>query len=645
MSLGFKGKILRVNLTRGEISKETPKPEFYRKYVGGRNIAAYYLLKELEPNTDPLSPKNKLVFATSILTGIEFPGTSRFTVAAKSPLTGGYGEAEAGGWWGPELKFAGYDAVIIEGKADSPVYIWVNNEEVKIKEASHIWGKTSDEAQKIIRSEVEDDKARIAQIGPAGENLVRFAAIVNELRHFNGRTGLGAVMGSKNLKAIAVRGSEIVRVKSSKNVEDLRKWFTKSLREHPGLKVLQEFGTPKNVLPLNEMGLVPTYNFRAGRFQKAEDISGERIKNDFLKRRESCRACPVACKRIVETKRGEYDCPEWEPLGALGPNCGISDLEAIFEANKLCNKYVMDAISCGVTIAFAMECFEKGIITEKETDGIRLNFGNGEALVQMCRKIAMREGFGNLLAEGSWRVAEKLGKKAQEFSMTVKKQELPSHEPRGKWGVGLGYAVSPTGADHLQAAHDTWFDHEGDPSERLSYIDISDLEIFGIQNPIPAEMLGPEKVRMFKYLQCWWSLHNVLDLCIFVSAPEFRMISLKQLVDLVEAVTGWQTSVLDLIKLGERGITMARAFNIREGFGKVDDKLPTRLFTSLDLGKGEKREGIGEEEFNKALEIYYEMMGWDPKTGTPLFGRLAELGIEWIGTENPQYFIGSGRFG
>lgn len=630
MPYGYWGRIARIDLTSGSIRYEEPGWQFYRRYLGGRNIALHYLLQELAPGTDPFGPENKLVIATSVITGTDFPGSSRFTVAAKSPLTGGYGESEAGGWFGPELKKAGFDALIIEGKAPRPVYIWVHDGHIEIRDADHLWGKSIGDGWEMLRKEIGDPLVRVLQIGPAGERRVRFACIASDLRNFCGRSGLGAVMGAKNLRAIAARGTYKVPVYDKDALKELILWFGRNFRKNPGIVEKQKLGTALNVLPLNEMGLLPTRNFREGSFEGAESISGEALRERFLLRGEGCRACPVACKRVVRGPGidGRYGGPEYESIGSLGSNCGVADLAAVCKANEVCNRYGLDTISTGVAIAFAMECFEKGLLTKEETEDLELRFGNAEALIAMCEKIALRQGIGDLLAEGSWRAAQTIGKGAERLTMTVKGQEMPAHEPRGKWGVGLGYAVSPTGADHLQAAHDTWFDRPPNLEEEYTYIDVSDLWPFGVYQPVSAETLGPDKVRMFTFLQRWWSLHNVLDLCIFVSAPEYRMTNLCHLAHLVRASTGWNVNVWELLRAGELGITMARAFNVREGFGSKDDRLPQRFFESMTY-LGGKRAGISREEFERAVSLYYALMGWD-REGIPQEWKLVDLGVPWI---------------
>jgi len=632
MAYGYMGQIARINLTDGTVKIENMEESFYKKLLGGRNLAGYLMLKEIPADADPLGPENKLIAATSVLTGTPIPGSARHTLAAKSPLTGGYGDSEAGGFWGPELKFAGYDALIVEGKASKPVYIMIKDDVIEIKDASHLRGKETGEVQYIIREENGDRKIRVLQTGIAGENLVKYAAVTNELKHWNGRCGLGAVMGSKNLRAIAVRGTKKVAMKNEDKVLEFCKWFSHSMKEHGSMSYVAEYGTSAGVAPVDAMGLLPTYNFRMGSFEHARDICGEKMHDELLKKHEGCYSCPVRCKRVVGYKDDSltidesYGGPEFETIGMCGSACGIKDLKTICKANELCARYGMDTISTGGTIAFAMECFENGLISEKDTDGLKLEFGNGDALLKMIEKIAKREGFGNLLAEGSYRAAQAIGKDAEKYSMNSKKQEFPAHEPRGKWNIALGYAVSPTGADHLVVAHDPSFEGEPDMENELTGMDLKPLYEFGIREPLPSKSLSPAKVKLFVHLQYLWSLYNVLDLCIFIGVPERRLTTLHQLLDLVNDVCGWDLKFWEFIKMGEKGVQMGRLFNARSGLTGESDTIPERMFGPLENGS-QKGAYVDREEFEKALKIYYEMMGWD-KNGVPTLGKFAELGLE-----------------
>ena len=622
MPNGYNGKILRVDLERESIEVEEPNEILYSRYLGGGTLALYYLLKELKPRTDPLAPENILIFSGSVISGTPAPGLSRFSVAAKSPLTGAFGEAEAGGWWIPELKFAGFDAIHIRGRAKRPVYLWIHEGETEIRDASPIWGKFSKETQEEIRRELKDDRIRIALIGPAGERKVRSACILNELKHVNGRTGLGAVMGSKNLKAIAVRGRKRMEVADEESVKRLTRWL-KDTYEEPYFSI-GNLGTSRVTTMLSEQGILPTLNFREGSFAEADAISGETMSKTILVRRGTCYGCFVRCKREVEVGAPYfvdpiYGGPEYETVAAFGSMCGIGDLGAISKANQLCNAYGLDTISTGGLISFAMECYEKGILTRRETSGLELQFGNTEAMLRMVEMIGEREGIGDILADGMLSAAEKIGKGAKEYAIHVKGMPVPFHEPRGKVGVGLGYAVSATGPDHMEYPHDPFWATEAG---------IVLLRPLGIFEPVDVFDLGPQKVRIFVYLQQYWNLLNSLGVCMFTAKP-FGTQTLNGIVDYVKAVTGWETSLFDLLKVGQRHANMARIFNLREGFTARDDILPDRFFRPMEGGtlKGKK---INREEFSKGLGTYYEMMGWDPETGVPKKAKLAELDLDWL---------------
>jgi len=627
MPWGYTGKILRVNLTQKKSWIENQDEGFYRKYMGGRGVALYYLLNLIsDPHVDAYDPNNILVFATSVVTGAPFPGNSRFTVAAKSPLTGGYGESEAGGFWGPELKTAGFDAIVIEGASSSPIFLWIHDSQCEIRDAQKLWGRTTGETEDIIKEELGDSKIRIACIGPAGENLVRYASIHNNIKHVNGRTGMGAVMGAKKLKAIAVRGTQKINIYDENKVKEKARWFTQKFKDNPVNSNLFEFGTSGGLLGLNDLGILPTRNFQEGVFEGAKDICGQKMKETIGVGKEGCFACPVGCKKRVEVKTGsflvdpKYGGPEYETIAAFGSNCGISDLKAIAKANELCNKYGLDTISTGNVIAFAMECYEKNLIDINDTGGIELKFGNANAMVKVIEDIAMRRNLGNLLAEGVKRASQHIGKEAEKFAVHVKGEEAAMHEPRGKLGVGLGYAVGPKGADHIEMEHDECFVSEN--SEFLR-----DIYPLGIFDPLEVTDISPKKVRLFTYLQQLWGIYMILDICIFVAAPG-RTFKLNDIVELVKAVTGWETSLFELMKASERALAMTRVFNIRTGITSKDDSLPPRFFTPL---KGGQYQGkiVPKEKFEYAIRSYYRMMGWD-ENGMPTPEKLAELDIDWV---------------
>jgi aldehyde:ferredoxin oxidoreductase len=629
MPYGYNGRILRINLSTRKISVEEPPEAVYRRYLGCSALAAYYLLREVPAGIDPLGPENKLVFMTSVIAGTNISGANRYTAAAKSPLTGGYGEAEAGGFWGPELKAAGYDGIIIEGQSETPVYLFVQgDQEPEIRDASPYWGKLADAVQHGLEEEIGDKKIRVLQTGVAGENLVRFAAIVNQQRHFHGRAGLGAVMGSKKLKAIVVRGRKRMELSDKEGVREVFSWF-KNIYDHPN-DMLHRHGTARAVMALQADGILPTRNFRQGNFERFEAISGQTMSQTILANRGTCFACAVACKREVEVPElgvtPEYGGPEYETVAATGSLCGVGDLHTIALANKMLAQYVLDSISTGVAIAFAMECYENGLLTKQDTDGIELTFGNEAAIVPLIEKIGKREGIGDLLAEGVKRAAEKIGRGAERFALHVKGQELPMHEPRGKRSLAIAYATSPTGADHMEAPHDPFYE-SFDPSGT------NPLTPLGLIEPVDRLDLGPKKVKAFFYTQQVWGLYNAVGMCDFVGVP-INTLGLTQLVDYVRAVTGWDTSLWELLKVSERAGAMMRAFNVREGFTPADDTLPDRMFEPLENGplQGKK---LDREEFQRALRLYYQIAGWDPETGFPTEAKLAELDLEWVNDYRP----------
>jgi aldehyde:ferredoxin oxidoreductase len=626
MKYGMTGKILRVDLSNQVHCVEEPDEKIYRTYCGGSCLACYYLLKERPAGINPLGPENLLIFASSPLVGSGIPGANRFSVASISPLTGCYGEAEAGGWWSPELKRAGYDAILVEGKAENPVYLWINDGEVEIRDATHIWGKLTGNTQEIIRSDTGEPRARVASIGPAGENMVRYACVVNNLRHTNGRSGMGAVMGSKNLKAVAVRGKQKIPFKNNGALKKIIRWYADNFMDHPIERIIHEGGTIGwDVTELDEAGILPTRNFRSGSFEDTDKVCGETFHKEYFVKADSCQACPIRCKRVARSK-GEYQVdpayggPEYETAAAFGSLCGISNLEAVCKAHELCNAYTLDTISTGSSIAFAMECYENGLLSSQDADGLELNFGNHQAMIQLIHKIAKREGIGDLLAEGTLLAAQRIGRGTEKFAMQVKGQEMAMHEPRGKGSLALAYALSSTGANHTEGPHDYLF-QEG----ALGTPDLAEL---GLMEPTPAVDLGPEKARQFAYMQLTWNVFNTLGLCIFTAGPG-KLLKMNQVAEAIRAATGWDTYLWEIMKLGERTITIKRAVSVREGVSRKDDRLPDRFFEPLEGGLLEGK-ALDRNEFEIALDIYYDMMGWSRETGVPSAGKLVELGLGWV---------------
>ncbi len=627
MSHGFTGKILRVDLTTGKTWVEMIDEATYRLFPGGRALAAYLLLKMLPPGTDPLGPDNVLILANGLLTGAPFSTATRFTAAARSPLTGTFGESEAGGFWGPELKMAGWEAIVITGRAAQPVYLWIKNDQVEIRDARHLWKRDPLEAQTVIREETGEKLARVLQIGLGGENLVRFAGLTNELRHFNGRNGMGAVFGSKHLKAVAVRGTTkyLDLAHDPTPIAELGRHLAKQVKEHPASWDLQVRGTPGLTAGLNAAGILPTRNFLTGAFEGVDNIRWEAYEKELLTARRSCYACAVRCKREVKVDdryqvSDQYGGPEYETVAGFGSNCGVDDLQAIAKANELCGRFTLDAISTSSTVAFAMECFEHGLIGPEDTGGLELRFGNAEAMVKCVEMIARREHIGDLLAEGVKRASEKIGGDARYFAMHVKGQELPMHDPRGKLGLALGYAINEAGADHLTAVHDPAL---ANPES----ITFKGAQPLGITEALSPLELSPRKARNYALMENWNSFEKTIGLCFFGPAPR-SFIQADEVLAAVRAASGWDVDIPDLLRIGERATNLARIFNLREGFSRKDDTLPERLFQPLQGGALAGR-SVPREEFEQALTALYELKGWDPETGVPTRARLAELGIEW----------------
>jgi len=624
MPNGYHDRILRVNLTSGRITVEQPGLIYFRRYLGGWNIIADVLLKEVPVGADPLGPANKLVFANGVLTGLPLSGAGRNAVGAKSPLTGAFGAAEVGGFWGAELKRAGYDAIIIEGESPRPVYLFVSNDTVELRDASHLWGLPTKETNEAISAECHDRLVRCASIGPGGENLVRYACIMNETKDAAGRTGLGAVMGAKKLKAVAARGTQPVPLHDGDAIRALARWMADGVRKGELAAGLHAAGTGRELEGGVLTGNLPTRNFRDGNFAGAEPISAEDMLAKIGTGMEACWACAVRCKKVVQAGAPweidpEYGGPEYETIGSFGSDCGVDDIYAISKANALCNAYSLDTIATGTTIAFAMECYEAGLLTDQDTDGLRLTFGNGEVLAPLVRKIAYREGIGELLAEGTRAAAAKIGGGSIRFACQVKGQELPMHEPRFKRALAIGYAVSPTGADHCHALHDSGLMKTRENSPLVASDDLNPL---GILEPIPLESLGPEKVLAALQHTHLQVLLNCLPLCLFVPW------TMAQKVEMVRAATGWNVSAYELMKAGERAWNLARVFNYREGLTAADDELPERFYgptTSGPLATG----GIDRAALKEALRDLYGMSGWDPETGAPTAGKLKELSVGW----------------
>jgi len=641
MPLGYNGKILHVNLTTGELTVEEPPEAFYRKYLGGSALNMHYMLTEMPPNADPLGPDNLLCLSVGVTTGAPISGQSRMTSTAKSPLTGAIGDAQCGGFFPAEMKFAGFDAFIIKGKAPKPVYLWVNDGQYELRDAGHLWGKITGDVEAILQEELGDDKIEVAQVGPAGEQGVRYSAIINMSNRANGRTGMGAVMGSKNLKAVVVRGREGKKKFAIANKKALLEMTRHGVQIIPESDVagLSKYGTAETTGAQNAVGGLPTYNFNSGVFDGWEKIDGTTMYDTILrgvdedrqdmKGRDTCYSCSIRCKRVVEIKEGPYQVdphyggPEYETTSTFGNYCGVDDLPAVAYANQICNQYGLDTISCGATIAWAMECFENGKITTEDTGGIELKFGNAEAMVKMTEMIAKGEDFGKILGLGSAAAAEQIGRGTEAYLITSHKQEAPAHMPQLKRSLALIYATNPFGADHQSSEHDPAY--EGDSvsyPERLKLLDLT--------QPQPRRSLGPEKVRYARRTQHLYSAMDSVNVCQFVYGPTWQLYGPDELRDMINAVTGWEVTIDELLEVGERRVNMLRAFNAREGIDRSQDKLPEKMFKKAL--KGGKSDGIkiDREQFEASLDEYYRQNDWDVETGNPTRHKLEALDLGWV---------------
>ena len=638
MPNGYNGKILKVDLSTSTIEIETPPEELYRKYFGGSALNLYYILTEMPSGIDPLGPDNILALSLGVVTGAPISGQSRMTATAKSPLTGAIGDSQCGGYWPAKLKFAGFDAIIIKGKATAPVYLWIDAGKAELRNASKLWGKTTGESQAAILEELGDEKIEVLQIGPAGEKMVRYAAILNMCNRANGRTGMGAVMGSKNLKAVAVRGENKPLIADSEALKKVVQWGAKAFPT-ANVSGLGKFGTAITVGVQQQMGGLPSANFNSGVFDGWEAIDGQTMYNDILagckenkqssKGRETCFGCIIRCKRVVEIKDGPfpvdplYGGPEYETLCSFGSYCRVDNLAAISKANQLCNMYGIDTISCGATIAWAMEAFKTGYLTQKHTGGIDIKYGDADIVVKLTRMIGEREGVGDLLADGSAKVAEKLGF-GTEFLITSKGMEAPAHMPQMKRSLALIYATNPFGADHMSNDHDLTYTEDvyGAFEDRYSAI--------GLTQPLPARNLSAGKVEFARKTQHLYSMMDSINMCQFVWGPSWQLYGPSHMLEMIKAVTGWDVSMEELLTVGERRLNMMRAFNAAEGISRNQDQLPEKFFNKSLKGGPTDGWKVDKAEFETALNEYYRQCGWDEKKGVPTRETLTRLGLDWV---------------
>ncbi len=618
---GWTGKYIRVDLTDLSVSVFEDDPEIMRSYLGARGIGIKYMMDEIDPKIDAFEPNNRFIIATGPLTCMP-PAGNRAYFVTKSPLTGGIANAGVGGYFAAELKFAGYDFIVFEGKAKRPVYLWINNGDISLRSAAHIWGKGTQESEEALLHET-DRMAQIAAIGPAGENLVRLANVITggvTGARAAGRGGVGAVMGSKNLKAVVVRGTRGVRIADmaafQNNVGKALKFWNDP--QESCVKDLADYGTIMTVSFTNDLGILPTRNFQTGVFEGAHKIDGETFAKKYSVRgstpSKACFACPAGCARLSQVDEpgyeGKGEGPEYESVASLGAVTGVDNFPAVIKAGRICNDMGMDTISTGVTIACAMELLEKGYLSEKEI-GHKANFGNEDALLYMVEKMATRGGFGWILGEGSYRLADRYGH--PELSMTVKKQELPNYDPRGVKGQGLAFITNNRGADHCRA--------------EVNCSEIFETKMLGYWSPEKdIDRFATEgKAEMAKHYQdyCAWA-YDSLGYCyfLFMDVPE------QDVADLLESATGVDFGGIEALnKIGEKIFTMERVFNMKAGITGKDDTLPRR-FLKEPMPEGASKGQVFEQD--KLLPKYYEIRGWD-KNGIPSKEKLEELGLSTTG--------------
>lgn len=595
---GYTGKILRVNLTEKTIKTEPLNPELDRKYLGGRGLAGKMFTDEVAAEVDAFSPENKVFIAAGTLTGTKAPSSGRFMVVTKSPLNGTLTTSNSGGYWGPQLKFAGYDMIVVEGKALAPVYLSIHDDQVEIKDAAHLWGKDVYETTSILKAEFGNDAAKVLTIGPAGENLSLMASVMNDLYRAAGRTGVGAVLGSKHLKAIIVRGTNKLEPANPGAVKAVLTDILNKIQENPVTgQGLPAYGTAILVNVMNENGVYPVNNFQQSYNPHADETSGETMSEKYLVKRESCYRCPIACGRYCNWDEGEGGGPEYATIGVFGSNCGVQDYDAIHQANDWCNKLGLDTISVGATIAAGMELYQRGYIKPDELEGTPLEFGHAQGMLEWIRKIAYQEGLGAKMALGSYRFAESYG--AVELSMSVKKQELPAYDPRGVQGQGLAYATSNRGGCHVRGY-------------------VISPEILGVGEKI--DRFSTEgKAKWVKHTQDLTAVIDSLGLCFFSSFA----LGLSDYRQLVNAITGFKYTDEELLACGERIWNNERLHNLRVGYSKADDTLPKRLLNE-PIPDGPSKGNVHHRD--ELLPEYYTLRGWDPE-GVPTAEQISALGM------------------
>lgn len=610
---GLMGKILRVNLTSGTISEEPVPAEYAEKFMGGRGLATKYLFDEVTPGADPLGPENRLIFMSGLLTGTASPSAGRYSVVTKSPLTGIWCQSNSGGRWGVDLKQSGFDGIVFEGISEQPVYLTIDDGIAELRDARHLWGRNVSDVTGVIRKEL-GEAFNVASIGQAGENLVRYAAILNDLHRAAGRCGVGAVMGAKRLKAIAVSGTQKIHIADRETFQKVSKKQFELLNESILAAGLTAYGTNLVLDMVNVCGGLPTRNWQTGVCPFAAEINGEALSEKVLVKHTGCFACPIECGRVSEIRNGPNigksgEGPEYETVGTFGSMCDIQDLEAITMAGYLCNDYGLDTISCGSTIAFAMECFEKGILKESDTGGMKIAFGDSETMIKLVHMIAKREGVGDLLAEGTRIMAKRVGQDSEKFAMNVKGLELPAYDSRGAKITGLAYATANRGGDHVTAYV------QGPTFLASPFLVVEESEI---EDPLQE---NPREAKVVKDMEDALTVFDAAGCCKFMGMT----LDAQEWAAIIAALTGWRFGAEEFRKTGERIYNLERAFNVREGHGRAEDTLPGRLLEE-PLPDGPAAGHVNNLEI--LLDPYYEFRNWDQRTGKPNPEKLRELGLE-----------------
>ncbi len=613
---GYAGKVLRIDLTRKEAKTSKLGKDLAAQFLGGRGFNAKRLYDLVGTGTDPLGPENTLMFATGPLVGTMFPTACRFNVSAKSPQTGILGDSNAGGHFAPEMKFAGYDQIILSGSSSEPIYVFINDDVVEFRDASHIWGRDVHEAEEIIKADIDDGRVQTAIVGPAAENGVKYASIYANLMRAAARTGMGTVMASKGVKAIALRGTGSVEVVDPRRFQDLVEDIEEEIYGHEQYWPRRKMGTTRILLMANAGGFLPTRHYTSGVFEHAEEVSGERLAEEYNVKGRGCFACTIPCSRFYVVRGGRFaglygEGPEYEALGSLTSRVGNSDLELALYANDMCNRLGLDILTTGECISWAMELYEKGLLSREEADGLDLSWGNGDAILALIDKIARREGFGDVLADGSVAAAEKLGK-GMELTMQVKGLDIIMADPRGLKGFGLGYAVASRGGDHLRS----------EPFLELSDDPERGIEMFGVPEAT-MRLADKGKGKLVSYFEDWNAVIDSLEPCKNIM-QNMEILTFDRASQVIEAVTGLKMSPSEVRRVGERIVNIERAFIVREGIRRRDDGLPRR-FREVPLREGASSGTVFDQE--PMLDEYYRERGWDLETGIPTKEKLEVLGL------------------